>query len=598
MNNISLRLKKICLFGTYVVFNLSLTMLLLTFRYGYLFVALFVVGGHARDVFSVVYQVFNMKKILRSCPDIDQNEEGRTTICCLVPVYNEEPSMLQKNLHGLTTQNLSANTNVVVLLLFDGLTENNTELFDSVIDLVGDWDSGCGKERWYQNWKSKQDAKLVYSVGRYNNTTVILSHKQHNSGKKDSLIVGEKFITTSIPDIEAIGVRRVDFIYHTDGDTVSDENCLNEMLKSLRDDAELDGVSGLLRAHARENASCTARGFVMMQDFQYFFSLIVRRMTESLMNSTTCLPGCSNMIRVGLRSEAAIEKYGNLPPNESSLLQAVTRMQGTDRRYTTLLLKQGSRLQMNWRAHVYTEPPLDAASFINQRRRWSSNSFFNSLVVLYSRNIPLYVRVSTLFDIARIFSTLFRFISYFCFWILLDDFSIVNVLFLSLVIILPYVYAFVWIGCIVPEWKQMIMGFFLNKICMPFLSVIAVTKMFMTSTNFAWGSTASSSSKSTTSTPRQALAPPGPFCSPPTHKDAPNASKKMSWGAHETMSLSPERTGGFSPPEHDKEISEISTTGVFFYENPRLGMSSNTIPKRVKNLPRSNVSRNLRSVKR
>ncbi len=561
MNNVILRLKKNLLFASYVVFNVLLAMLLLTFRYGYLFVALFVVGGHARDVFSVVYQVFNLKKILRSCPDIAADEQRRTTICCLVPVHNEEPSMLQKNLNGLTTQNLSANTKVVVLLLFDGLTENNTDLFNSVVDLVGAWDPGRGEERSYQNWKSKQDAKLVYRMGRFNNTTVILSFKQHNSGKKDSLIIGEKFITTDIPEIEAIGVPRVDFIYHTDGDTVSDENCLNEMLKSFRDDTELDGVSGLLRAHARENASCTAKGFVFMQDFQYFFSIMVRRMTESLMNSTVCLPGCSNMIRVGPRSKAAIEKYGNLPPNESSLLQAVTRMQGTDRRYTTLLLRQGSRLQMNWRAHVYTEPPLDPASFINQRRRWSSNSFFNSLVVLYSRNIPVYVRASTLFDIARVFSTPFRFISYFCFWILLDGFSIVNVLFLSLVILLPYVYAFVWIGCIVPEWKQMVVGLFLNKICMPFLSVVAVTKMFMTSTNFAWGSTRSSSTTSTT-TPREELVPPGPVC---------------------------------PPPVNDKEIS---TTGVFFCENPNLGTCLNTIPKRVKKLPRSNVSRDLRSVER
>ncbi|CAM9567280.1 unnamed protein product [Sphacelaria rigidula] len=107
----------------------------------------------------------------------------------------------------------------------------------------------------------------------------------------------------------------------------------------------------------------------MMQDFQYFFSLIVRRMTESLLNSTTCLPGCSNMIRIGTRTDIAIEKYGNLPTKTSSLLQTVTRMQGTDRRYTTLLLRQGANLQMNLRAFVRTEPPPKAKSFINQRRR-------------------------------------------------------------------------------------------------------------------------------------------------------------------------------------------------------------------------------------
>lgn len=522
-----LHLKKNLLFATYLLFNIGLTALLLTISYGYLIVALFVAGGHVRDVFSVIYQVFNMKKILRRCPEFVDDEQLSSTICCLVPVYNEEPIMLKKNLDALTTQKLSANTKVLVMLLFDGVAEHNIELYDSVVQLVDLNDFSEGEERWYQNWKTKEDTRLVYSVGRYNNTTVILSRKEINSGKKDSLIIGEKFITSRIPEIEEINVSRVDFIYHTDGDTVSDENCLNEMLKSLRDDPDLDGVSGLLRTCGRANASCTEQGFVMMQDFQYFFSLIVRRMTESLLNSTTCLPGCSNMIRIGTRTDVAIGKYGNLPANESSLVQAVTRMQGTDRRYSTLLLKQGSNLQMNWRAFVHTEPPVTPVSFINQRRRWSSNAFFNSLVLLYSKSIPLYIRVSTLLDIGRVFSTLLRFVSYFCFWIFIGDFSITNLVFLSLFIVLPYVYAFVWIAFIIPEWRQMLMGFFLSKIFMPFLSAIAVTKMFFTATNFAWGSTAVSDTNAS---------PPEPVSSP-THK-ARSDKKKKTWQSFETLSLS------------------------------------------------------------
>lgn len=479
--------KKNFLFGVYLIFNVILSVLLLHLEYGYLMVALFVVGGHIRDLINVVHQLLNINNILRTLPDITDEEVN--TICCLVPVYNEDPCMLKKNLDKLTTQKLSTNTTVLIVLLFDGLGEHNMDLFDSVIRIV-EFGTDCGEERLYQNWKSKQNTKLKYFVGTYNDTIVILSHKENNSGKKDSLIIGEKFITAGIPEMSSLNVPKVDFIYHTDGDTVTDENCLNEMLKFLVNDEDLDGVSGLLRTYLKADASYTERGFVMMQDFQYFFSLIVRRMTESLLNSTTCLPGCSNMIRIGTRTDLAIEKYSNLPKKKGSLLQTVTRMQGTDRRYTTLLLRQGCNLQMNWRAFVHTEPPLDAKSFINQRRRWSSNSFFNSIVVLYTNNIPLYIRVTTLVDIGRVFTTLFRFISNFCFWIYIAKFSITNVIFLSIFIILPYLYAFAWIFCIVPEWEQMIAGFFLNKIFMPFLAVLYVTKMFFTATNFSWGSTA------------------------------------------------------------------------------------------------------------
>lgn len=536
-NRMIIHWKKNFLFGAYLIFNVLLSALLLYFDYGYLIVALFVVGGHMRDLINVVHQLCNMRKILRIIPDIADEEIN--TICCLVPVYNEDAALLKKNLDSLTTQKLSTNTKVVVLLLFDGLGEHNTDLFDSIVCLL-EFDTDCGKEVWYQNWKSKEDTKLEYFIGMYNHTTVILSHKENNLGKKDSLIIGEKFITTEIPDISALGIPKVDFIYHTDGDTASDEHCLNEMLKSLVDDKNLDGVSGLLRTYLKDDASCTERGFVMMQDFQYFFSLIVRRMTESLLNATTCLPGCSNMIRIGTRTDVAIEKYGNLPAQESSLVQTITRMQGTDRRYTTLLLRQGSNLQMNWRAFVRTEPPLNAKSFIDQRRRWSSNSFFNSMVVLYTSNIPLYIRAATLVDIGRVFSTLFRFISYFCFWIYITNFSITNIVFLSLVIVLPYLYAFGWIFCVVPEWKQMIVGFFLNKIFMPFLAVIAVSKMFLTATNFSWGSVVTTE---TTETP--SLVPPQPFSS--SVEAVPKVPK------HKSL-------------ETDKDC-------IFFCENPKLNHS-------------------------
>lgn len=541
-----LHCKKNLLFAAYLLFNMLLATALLAFEHGYLMVAPFVFGGHLRDLASVLYQLFNVKRVLKKCQDVNgDGHQTPITVCCLVPVYTEDPSMLKQNLASLTTQNVSANTTVIVVLLFDGVGEHNLALFDSTVDLVGDLHFMQGEQRWYKNWRSGEDTKLTYNIGSYNGTHVIVAYKKDNAGKKDSLIIGEKFITGGIPEITTIDVSRVDFIYHTDGDTISDENCLNEMLKSMMDDPNLDGVSGLLRAHGRDGASCTERGFVMMQDFQYFFSLIVRRMTESLLNSTTCLPGCSNMIRIGPRTLQAINKYGNLPTKEGSLIQAVTRMQGTDRRYTTLLLRQGSSLQMNWRAFVRTEPPLNAASFVNQRRRWSSNSFFNSIILLYSSNIPLYIRASTLFDISRVFTTLFRFISYACFWIFISDFSVTSLVLLSVAIILPYVYAFAWIACIVPEWKQMTVGFFLNKVCMPFLSVVSVTKMFLTSTNFAWGSTTTTNADDNAS--HAPMSPPGPVSSP----SRTSKSLRFSPPRHERHKHLTHRqsTATISPPE-------------------------------------------------
>lgn len=340
------------------------------------------------------------------------------------------------------------------------------------------------EKKWYEGWKNKEQTRAIHKTGRYNGITVVLCCKDKNSGKKYSLILGEELVYATH---KRCGRGRAGFIYHTDGDTVADENCLAELLKYLHSDKDLDGVSGILRAYQKEGASIAERGFAVMQDFQCFYSLIGRRITESLLNSTACLPGCASMIRMNDRTEAVMEKYRRLPVHSSSLLQAVTRRQGTDRRYTMLLLKQGSNLQMKWRAFVHTEPPLNPASSVGQRRRWPSNSLFNSIVLLYSRNIPAYIKFSAFIDVCRSFSTPFRFISYVFSWLLFYKLGSTERFLTSIVVLFPYVYSLVWVFAIVPEKGAMLVDFLLNNIFMPFLSVLLVSKMYVTSTNFDWG---------------------------------------------------------------------------------------------------------------
>lgn len=481
---VSIHVKKNILFLVYVIFNAGLASILLLVDNGFLYVSFFILAGHIRDFFNVLIQLLFLPKLIKKLPEIPENVKN--TICCLIPVYNEEAELVEKNMISLTSQNLSEGTDVFLMMIFDGLTDKNRALFGHVEKLVT-FEKGTLYKTMYENWKTKEKTSLLYKIGVYNGSPFVLAYKATNAGKKDSLIIGERFCM-DISKIEDISMDKVDFIYHTDGDTASDNNCLNELLKSLVHDKNLDGVSGMLRAYGKESNGFKAKSFVAMQSFQYQFSLIVRRQTESLMNATTCLPGCCNMIRMGEKTDFALEKYTHVQFKEENFLQTIVRQQGTDRRYSTLLLKQGANLQMNWRAIVYTEPPLDSTSFINQRRRWASNSFFNSIVLLYSKNIPLYIKASTLIDICKIFSTIFRFFSYFCFWIFLDRFSTLNIIFASLFLAFPYLYSFVWIFCINSEWLSSFVGFLLNKILMPFLSIASVSKMYLTSTNFAWAS--------------------------------------------------------------------------------------------------------------
>lgn len=483
-STVRLGVKKNLLFLAYFLFNVALAIILLLIERGYLIVAFVILVGHARDVVSILYQILNMKKILARQEDIDPGVEK--VVYCLVPVYNEDEELVEKNLKSLTSQNLPETVALVIAIVFDGVTDQNRPLLKHIDRMIDyDEEQPIG-EYVYENWKRKVVTKATYRTGTFKGKTIVVCCKDGNFGKKDSLLLGEEFIN-DIHENDPRKSTRSGFIYHTDGDTISDENCLPEMVKHLVANEDIDGVSGLLRAYEREGASLTDKCFVYMQDFQYFYSLIVRRQTESLLKSTVCLPGCANMIRMNEKTSAAMEKYRRLPVDGESLLQASTRMQGTDRRYTTLLLKQGLNVQMNWRAFVYTEPPLNPKAFIRQRRRWSSNSFFNSIVMLYSENIPVYIRVSAFVDVCKLFGTIFRFISYFCFWIFLDDFSTFNIVMSSVFIAFPYIYSFVWIFLVIDQWVSMSAGFLLSKIFMPFLSVLSVTNMFMTSNNFDWG---------------------------------------------------------------------------------------------------------------
>lgn len=499
MNTINL--KKNIMFFIYIVFNIFLVSLLFIFDKGYLYVSFFVFAGHVRDTLAIFIGLVNI--VLNFCMRRGKNSRvkplnnDRNFIYSLIPVYNEDADMVTKNLDSLVAQKLPTNTVNVLVLIFDGVTEKNKGLFEAVNNMVV-FDEEKGEEIYsscvYSSWKSSDRCKLTYKDGMYKGLRIIVARKSINKGKKDSLIIGEKLISDMYADDHEIifsrGVNESSnkaFVYHTDGDTVADENCLGELLSTLSDE-NIDGVSSLIRVYKRDYLTTKGWMFSLMQDYQYFYSLMIRRNAESVFSSTTCLPGCSNMIRINKKSEGAIKNYESTPKDTKGLLQTVTRMQGTDRRYTTLLMREGGKVKMNYRAVVFTEPPLDVGSFIRQRRRWSSNSFFNSIVMLYSGNVSMYVKFSSFIDVCRMFTTIFRLCSYIIFWVYLDDeFSTLNYVLLGLFLVFPYLYSFVWAVCIIPGWFNMVLGFCMNKIFMPILSVTSISKMYMTATNFDWG---------------------------------------------------------------------------------------------------------------
>ena len=481
-------IKKNILFILYLLFNIILIVILFLVDYGYLLIAMILFLSHMNDFFGVIYQIFQFDKIIFRKRKLNKND--KLTVCALIPTYAEDYRLVKKNIDSLVDQKLSRNVKLILMVICDGLKirePNEKPLFEYLDDeLTYENERIYTKE--YKHWKNGEKVLIHFKVGKYKGHTIILSYKPKNLGKKDSLIIGEKLMKYFS--------EKVNFIYHTDSDTITDKNALDQLIRYFMADPELDGVSGMVRAYYSEEdhkddkliKRLWNKSFYMMQDFQYFYSLIVRRQTESLISTTVCLPGCCNMVKVNKKSEKAIKKYARVPLKPTNFVQSVTRLQGTDRRYTTLLLKEGGNLQMNWRAHCYTEPPLNPTDFIKQRRRWSSNAFFNSLVLLYTDGLPIYTKISAFLNILKLFSTILRFTSYITFLILLKDYNFEAVTLFSIFLVFPYIYVVIWIIYGVPrnEKLRMFMGLIFNKLYQPFLSIITITKMFYTSTNFSW----------------------------------------------------------------------------------------------------------------
>jgi chitin synthase len=488
--------KKNILFTLYILYNLFLVYLLFVVRYGILYTSLFLFASHLRDIFCVIYHIIHIGRITEKKPELKEGEEQ--TICCLVPVYAEKVDLVLNNIKSLCSQDLPESTKVFTLIICDGLVvgrHNDKPLFEKLDDLMTYEDDTIHQEP-YTSWKTLGDNTLFYKIGEMYGKPIILAHKAKNSGKKDSLIVGEQLIekVESMIDFKTkYNLTAPKYIYHTDSDTVADVKCLRYLLETFQETPDIDGVSAMVRAYYNEDENTNyflrlyEKMFYIMQDFQYYFSLILRRQTESQLETTTCLPGCANMIKINDKSKKAIEEYAELPEKETNFLQAVTRMQGTDRRYTTLLLKQGAKLKMNWRASVNTEPPLGVRPFINQRRRWSSNAFFNTFIQLVLPDLPLYIRISSFIDITRLFSAIFRSISYAWFWIYVGQVEIQVYILLFCFVIAPYIYVLLWALFTLDNWPNIWMGLLVSKILTPFLSVLTISKMFLTASNFAWG---------------------------------------------------------------------------------------------------------------
>jgi chitin synthase len=271
----------------------------------------------------------------------------------------------------------------------------------------------------YQSWKTC-NVDLTISYGTRNGKHVVCITKQINLGKKDSIILMHDLFNYTRPNLtnvnqqlreqvrqdisEIFGVNDFDYLFCTDADTIVDEHaivCLVDTLKSKNATA----VSGIV------NVNKTSGSFFWnhIQNLQYLYGQYVRRTNEDLVGQVLCLPGCISLIKIDEGFKDTLKLYSTLP-NEKNLFETSVQSMGTDRRLTSAIVytTSGAKILQDTRANAYTVPPQTLVQFFSQRKRWTHNMFFNSILNIVGSNVSVLSRFFNLIDVTRMCLVYFR----------------------------------------------------------------------------------------------------------------------------------------------------------------------------------------------
>ncbi|XP_062596477.1 chitin synthase chs-2-like [Saccostrea cucullata] len=114
---------------------------------------------------------------------------------------------------------------------------------------------------------------------------------------------------------------------------------------------------------------------VWYQKFEYAASHWLQKSTEHIFGCVLCTPGSFSLFRASaLMSTDIIKIYTSIP---STAFEYVQFDQGEDRWLSTLLLKQGYKLEYTAASDANTFVPEGLFEFFNQRRRWSPSTLAN-----------------------------------------------------------------------------------------------------------------------------------------------------------------------------------------------------------------------------
>jgi len=452
----------------------------------------------SKDIIMSVMFVFNMiyckiAKKYTDLPPVNLSDE-MNNILAFIPTYNESFVQIDKVLTSILNSKSNTN-NILPVIVSDGKNDYSS-LFTKINT----------KEFMYESWK-KLDVKINVVFGTFNGHNVVYIQKDNNVGKKDSIILINdlfNFQRTNFSNknqnlryefkndvLENFGINEIHYIFNTDADTIVDENAINCLVDTMKTKNAI-ACAGV--ANVDKSNSDSYWFWNNLQNYQYLYGQYIRRTNEDLMNQVLCLPGCISMLKVSEEFINIMNVYSTLP-NEKNLVECCVQSIGTDRRLTSSIIytTDNAVILQDTRAHAYTIPPQNFAEYVSQRKRWTHNTFFNSIFNIIGPNVNILLRLFNLIDVLRMCFVYFRMFNTFYFIYLLADFYepqnvlklVPYIVLLSYPVVCFLVYS-LFNSHLRNQYIYILLFTFINKLFSMFTTIIIFTVMLFNIGDYNW----------------------------------------------------------------------------------------------------------------
>ena len=393
----------------------------------------------------------------------------------VIPCYNESEQELTASLNSLTLQRVVKNDKRSLLIIQDGhnsaCSRGSATILKTILNIQ---DDNLGEYYDYKTWDNNRNIIRIFN-GQYTHLTetidYILILKNKNMGKRDSLFLARKLFysyNTHIADDEvefsvSDGLLKymtglytniysgiaIEYCIGIDADTIFDYNCSYELIQSIEKNVNIHGSVGyvdILQSHKTNQSMYSP--FHLYQYGEYMFSQCLRRLTQStITKKVNCLSGCNQIIRISKETcgNAILNVFNYLPEEKENIFNHIRSYASEDRNHICHMLSMYPYVQstQTLKAIAYTSVPTSISVFMSQRRRWNLGAMTNDMLLVYLPGINIFERISAFVNITTYCLSPFIFIATIAFIKAIIVYPSMLMLYLSTLILIPLLYAFI-----------------------------------------------------------------------------------------------------------------------------------------------------------